>query len=73
MNKIKNTAEFIPMALPDLTGNERMYLMDAFDSTWISSQGKYITRLEQEFASFCGATGGVATSNGTVAIHWSRR
>lgn len=60
---------FTPVAEPDLTGKEFEYLMDAFSSTWISSRGAYIDRFESEFSTFCGTKYGVATSNGTVAIH----
>lgn len=59
----------VPVATPDLTGNELKYLTDAFLSTWISSAGEYINRFENQFASFCGTEYGVATSNGTTAIH----
>lgn len=63
--------EHIHMALaqPQLCGNEYKYLMDAFLSTWISSTGKYITRFEESFAEYCGVKYGVATSNGTTALH----
>lgn len=63
--------ENIHMALaqPQLCGNEYKYLMDAFLSTWISSTGKYITRFEESFAEYCGVKYGVATSNGTTALH----
>ena len=59
----------VPVAAPNLQGNEFKYLVDAFMSTWISSAGSYITRFENEFASFCECQHGVAVSNGTVAIH----
>lgn len=59
----------IPVAEPDLKGNELKYLTDAFLSTWISSRGQYIDRLEADFAKFCGCDYGVAVANGTVAIH----
>lgn len=38
-------------------------------STWISSTGKYVTQFEQEFSDYCGVPYGVATSNGTTALH----
>ena len=60
----------LPVAIPDLNnGNELKYLTDAFLSSWISSQGAYINRFEEDFSSYCGMDYGVATSNGTVAIH----
>lgn len=59
----------IPVAAPDLAGNEINYLIDAFLSTWISSSGDYITRFEKEFAKFCETSHGIATCNGTTALH----
>ncbi len=63
----------IPIAIPNLGGNEFNYLMDAFLSTWISSKGDYILRFEEEFSKYCFAgmkkNFGVAVSNGTVALH----
>lgn len=60
---------YVPVASPNLKGNEFKYLVDAFLSTWISSSGKYINEFEAEFSKFCDTTYGVAVSNGTVAIH----
>ena len=59
----------VPVAVPDLKGNEFSYLMDAFLSTWISSSGEYVNRFEQDFCEYCETGYGVAVSNGTVAIH----
>lgn len=59
----------ISLAQPQLGGNEYKYLMDAFLSTWISSTGKYITTFEEMFSDYCGVKYGVATSNGTTALH----
>jgi perosamine synthetase len=59
---------FIPVAIPELDGNEFAYLQDAFLSTWISSTGAYINRFETDFSSFCGVKHAIAVSNGTVAI-----
>ena len=61
--------QHISLAQPQLNGNEYNYLMDAFLSTWISSTGKYVTRFEEEFAKYCGVRYGIATSNGTTALH----
>lgn len=59
----------VSLAQPQLNGNEYKYLMDAFLSTWISSTGKYITSFEEGFSKYCGVKYGVATSNGTTALH----
>lgn len=72
--ELKDYAEYdenvrISLVQPQLDGNEYKYLMDAFLSTWISSTGKYVTRFENDFAAYCGVKYGVATSNGTTALH----
>lgn len=60
---------FFPVTSPDLSGNETKYIMDALESTWISSSGPYIQRFEKEFAEYCGRKYALALSNGTVALH----
>jgi perosamine synthetase len=60
---------FIPVAEPVLTGNELAYVTDCITSGWVSSIGQYVTRFEQDFSHFCGVKHGVATSNGTTALH----
>lgn len=58
----------IPIANPDLTGNEEKYLLDAFRSGFISSQGDYIPRFEQGFAKFIRVEYALSVFNGTVAL-----
>lgn len=60
---------FIPVAAPMLNGNEKAYVMDCLDTTWISSNGKYIERFESAFAEFCGVKHAAACCNGTMALH----
>lgn len=57
------------MAAPMLVGNEKAYVLDCLDSTWISSTGKYVERFESSFADFCGARHAISCCNGTVALH----
>ena len=59
----------IPVAAPDLSGNEERYAVDAIRSSWISSTGPYITKFEEQFAAMCGAHSAVGVCNGTVALH----
>ena len=63
------TKRFIPVAAPVLVGNEKEYVMDCLDSTWISSNGKYIERFESAFAEFCGVRHATSCCNGTAALH----
>lgn len=59
----------IPVASPVLNGNEKKYVNDCIDTTWISSKGKYIDEFEKRFAKFVGAKHAIAVANGTVALH----
>lgn len=59
----------LPVAAPDLGGREREYLLDAFDSCWISSKGAYLERFEAAFAEYVGVQHALTVSNGTVALH----
>lgn len=61
--------KMIPVAQPDLGGNEEKYVLDAVQSTWISSTGAYVNRFEQEFAEFCQSKESIAICNGTAALH----
>jgi perosamine synthetase len=63
------TAKRIPVAAPDLSGNEEHNVLEALRSTWISSTGAFIDRFESEFAELCGAKGAMGVCNGTVALH----
>lgn len=61
--------KFIPIAEPMIGDRELELITDCVKSTWISSLGGYITQFEDEFAHYCGMQYGVATSNGTTALH----
>lgn len=63
------TTEFIPLHEPKFIGNEKAYLMECIDSTFVSSVGKYVDRFEQMMATYTGAKYAVATVNGTAALH----
>ncbi len=59
----------IPLAVPNLGGNERKYLNQCIDTTFVSSVGEFVTRIEQMSADACGTKYGVATSSGTTGLH----
>ena len=59
----------IPVFAPWLSDSVRRYVLDCVESGWISSLGEYVGRFERDFAAFCEAGHGVATSNGTTALH----
>src|ERR1700753_727572 len=59
----------IPVYRPSLTGNEKKYVNECLDSTWISSKGRFIGLFEEAFAKFINAKYAASVSNGTVALH----
>ena len=60
--------DFIPVNEPIFTGNERKYTQECIDSGWISSEGSFVQRFEQEFAKRIGRKYGIAVSSGTAAL-----
>ncbi|KHE69241.1 aminotransferase class I/II-fold pyridoxal phosphate-dependent enzyme [Halobacillus sp. BBL2006] len=59
----------IYLSPPHMTGNEQMYINEAFESNWIAPLGKNVDMFEKEIAEYVGAKGAVAVSSGTAAIH----
>lgn len=60
---------FIPLHEPTFRGNEKKYLEECIDSTFVSSVGKFVDRLEEDIARFAGAKKAVVCVNGTNALH----
>ena len=60
--------KFIPVNEPLLNGNEKKYLTECIDTGWISSEGPFVKRFEEEFAEYVGRKYGIAVTNGTAAI-----
>ncbi len=69
IRNIYKTDGFLPLHEPKFIGNEKVYVNDAIDSTFVSSVGKYVTEFEEMVASYTGAKYAVATTNGTSALH----
>ena len=63
------TNEFIPLHAPVFAGNERGYVLQTIDSTFVSSVGPFVDRFEREIAAYTGSPRAVATVNGTAALH----
>ena len=59
----------VPLTIPDLSGNEETYAVDAIRSSWISSTGEYVNRFESEFGKLTESKEVISTCNGTVALH----
>jgi perosamine synthetase len=58
----------IPVAAPSLVGNEKEYVLDCLNSTWISSKGEYVDQFESEFSKFCNSEYAISCTNGTSAL-----
>jgi len=61
--------EFIPLHAPAFNGNEKEYLLECIDSTFVSSVGKFVDQFEEDIAKYTGANYAVACVNGTSALH----
>ena len=65
-----NTPEgLIALHEPRFKGNEKKYVNECIDTTFVSSVGKYVTRFEEMIAEFTGAKHAIAAVNGTAALH----
>lgn len=69
VKKRYGSTDFIPLHAPNFGGNEKEYLIECIDSTFVSSVGQFVNRFEDEMATFTGAKHAVATVNGTAALH----
>ena len=59
---------FIPVNEPLFDGNEKKYLCECIDTGWISSEGPFVRRFEENMASYVGRKFGIAVSSGTAAL-----
>jgi aminotransferase in exopolysaccharide biosynthesis len=67
------TEEFIPLHAPVFNGQERNYVTETIDSTFVSSVGAYVDRFERDTSAYTGSVRAVATVNGTAALHAALR
>lgn len=59
----------IPLHAPVFPGRAREYVMEAIDSTFVSSVGAFVDHFEHEMAAYTGSPKAVAVVNGTAALH----
>ena len=71
--KIKENVmnKFIPLSIPNFEGNEEKYVVDAIASTFVSTVGGYVSRMEKELASFLNVENVAVCQSGTSALHLS--
>ncbi len=67
------TKDFIPLHEPRFRGNEKTYLLDTIDSTFVSSVGAYVDRFEEQMQNITKAQKAVAVVNGTAALQVALR
>ena len=60
--------DFVPVNEPLLNGNELKYVRECIETGWISSEGPFVRRFEEEFAMRVGRKHGIAVCNGSVAL-----
>ena len=60
---------FIPLHEPRFPGNEKKYLAQCIDSTYVSYIGEFVGKFEAMMQDFTGAKHAIATANGTLALH----
>ena len=68
-NNLETSNPRIAVAAPTLNGNEKRYVLECLETTWISSIGRFITEFEHAFARFCGVEHAIGVNNGTNALH----
>ncbi len=59
----------VPLHAPRFRGNEKKYLMECIDSTYVSYVGQYVSQFEEKVQTYTGAGYAVAVVNGTEALH----
>lgn len=60
---------FVPLSVPCFKGNEKKYLNECIDTTFVSSVGKFVDCFENDMAAYTGAKRAVVCVSGTNALH----
>lgn len=69
VHQLYKTEEFVPLHVPRFVGNEKKYLNECIDTTFVSSVGKFVDRFEEMVTEYTGAKKAVVCVNGTNALH----
>ena len=69
IKEVYGTSDFVPLAVPKFIGNEKKYLEECIDTTFVSSVGKFVDRFEEMMAEYTGAKRAVVCVSGTNALH----
>lgn len=71
IQQLYGSADFVPLSVPRFIGNEKKYLEECIDTTFVSSVGKFVDRFEEEMALYTGTKKAVVCVSGTNALHMS--
>lgn len=71
IKELYGNQEFTPLSVPVFAGNEKKYLEECIDTTFVSSVGKFVDRFEEEVAKYTRAKKAVVCVSGTNALHMS--
>lgn len=69
VHQLFGTEETVPLHAPLFIGNEKKYLNECIDTTFVSSVGKFVDRFEEEVAAYTGAKRAIVCVSGTNALH----
>lgn len=69
IHALYGTDGFVPLSVPVFKGNEKKYMEECIDSTFVSSVGKFVDRFEEMVAEYTGAKKAVVCVSGTNALH----
>lgn len=71
IHDLYGTSDFVPLSVPKFIGNEKKYLEECIDTTFVSSVGKFVDQFEENIAHYTGAKKAVVCVSGTNALHMS--
>lgn len=62
-------SKFIPLSVPNLSGNELEYVTQVVKNEWVSTGGAEIEKLEKQFAKYVKKDLACAVQSGTAGLH----
>jgi aminotransferase in exopolysaccharide biosynthesis len=71
VHELYGAQDFVPLAVPVFIGNEKKYLNECIDTTFVSSVGKFVDLFEEDIAKYTGCRRAVVCVSGTNALHMS--
>ena len=68
-NRIKPMDQKIWLSTPTMHGEEAKYMMEAYETNWMSTMGRNLDEIEKQIAEYIGVKYAVALSSGTASLH----